>query len=153
MSSPSWGLNTRRFWMVVFALISLGIIGGGLAYYRYEQDKIRQNLYQDLTTIADLKIKLIGGWRRERLGDANSLTLNPFLWQAVATWLQGPVNSSVQSNLLELFKHLQESYGYENILLVAPSGKILLSLRPHLASLGQGQSDPWMRPSAAARRY
>ena len=135
MSSSPWGLNSRWFWMVVFALISLGVIGGGLAYYRYEQNKIRQNLYQDLATIADLKIKLIEGWRRERLGDANNMTRSPFLRQAVATWLQDPGNSGVQSSLLDLFKHLQESYDYENILLVAPTGKILLSLRPHPASL------------------
>jgi two-component system, cell cycle sensor histidine kinase and response regulator CckA len=138
MSNSPWSLNTRRFWMVVFALISLGIIGGGLAYYRYQQNQIRQDLYEDLATIADFKIKLIEGWRRERLGDANSMTRSPFLRQAVATWLQDPGTSGVQSSLLELFKHLQESYGYENILLVAPTGKILLSLRPHPASLAPG---------------
>ncbi|MBU4448713.1 MAG: hypothetical protein KKD99_09010 [Proteobacteria bacterium] len=54
MRSPHRGITVRRrFWVVVFALLSLGIMAGGLAYYRYEQDHNRREKYQDLAAIAD----------------------------------------------------------------------------------------------------
>ena len=81
MESPHRGITTRRwFWVAVFALVSLGIMAGGLEYYRYEQDHIRREKYQELAAIVDLKVLQPLERRRERLDDA----LN--LWPAAPFW-------------------------------------------------------------------
>jgi PAS domain S-box-containing protein len=136
MDNPRHGVTVRRsFWVVWFTLISLGVVAGGLAYYRFEKNNVSRAQYQELRAIADLKVQLIENWRHERLGDANSMTRSPFMRQAVATWLQDPGNSGLRLTLLEMFKLMQEGYGYENIYLASPAGKILLSLGPAPAHL------------------
>ena len=55
MKSPLQAFPTRRFWVAIFALVSLGIMAGGLKYYQYEQDHTRREKYQELAAIADLK--------------------------------------------------------------------------------------------------
>ena len=109
MDSPHRGLTARRrFWVVVFALVSLGVMAGGLAYYRYEQDHIRQEKYQELAAIADLKVRQILEWRRERLDDANRIARSPFLRQAIMDWLQEPGTPGLRAALLERLKSEQE---------------------------------------------
>ena len=135
MNNPRRELPASRRWVAVFALVSMAIMAGGLAYYRYEQDYIRREKYQELAAIADLKIRQILDWRRERLGDAGTKVRSPFLRQAIADWLQDPRKPGLHLLLLEQFKIVQEGYAYENVLLVAPDGRILLSLRPDQAPL------------------
>jgi hypothetical protein len=36
MKSPLQALPTRRFWLAIFALVTLGIMAGSLKYYQYE---------------------------------------------------------------------------------------------------------------------
>ncbi|MCG2773373.1 MAG: PAS domain-containing protein, partial [Desulfobacterales bacterium] len=129
MKSPLQAFPTRRFWVAIFALVSLGVMAGGLAYYRYEQDHNRREKYQDLAAIADLKVRQIVEWRRERLDDAARMGRDPFLRKAIAAWLQDPSNPGLRTALLEQFK--SEQIGrYGNVLLADLDGRILLSILP-----------------------
>ncbi len=131
MKSSHRGLTARRrFWVAVFALVSLGIMAGGLKYYQYEQDYIRREKYQELAAIADLKVRQIVEWRRERLDDALHLARRPFVRQAIALWLQDPGDTRLRAALLERFKLEQTGETYGNVLLLDPNGRILLSLIP-----------------------
>jgi len=131
MKNPRRGIAAnRRFWMVVFVLVSLGVIAGGLAYYWYEQDHIRREKYQELAAIADLKVREILEWRRERLDDARRMARDPFLGKAIAAWLRDPDNPSLRAVLLERFKLEQTVEQNENVLLANLDGRFLLSIRP-----------------------
>ncbi|MBI4642522.1 MAG: PAS domain S-box protein, partial [Deltaproteobacteria bacterium] len=125
----------RRFWVVVFAMVSLGVMAGGLVYYRYEQDHIRQKEYLELTAIADLKVRQILYWRQERLDDARRMARDPFLGKAIAAWLRDSGNPGLRAHLLERLKLEQEGEAYGDVLLVAPNSRILLSVRPDPAPL------------------
>ncbi|MBU4233819.1 MAG: PAS domain S-box protein, partial [Proteobacteria bacterium] len=131
MNSPRRGFTARkRFWLAIFALVSLVTMAGGLAYYRYEEDRIRRDKYQDLAAIAGLKVGQIVEWRRERLNDANRIARSPFLRKAIMDWLQDHGTPGLQAALLERFKLEQTEGHIENILLLDPNGRILLSLIP-----------------------
>ena len=134
MKSPLQAFPTRRFWVAVFALVSLGVMAGGLAYYRYEQNHIRREKYQELAAIADLKVRQILEWRRERLDDANRIARSPFLRKAIMDWLQDPSTPGLRAALLEQFKS-EQIEGYGNVLLADLYGRILLSVRPDPAPL------------------
>ena len=134
MKSPLQAFPTRRFWVAIFALVSLGIMAGGLKYYQYEQDHIRREKYQELAAIADLKVRQILEWRRERLNDANRIARSPFLRKAIMDWLQDPSTPGLRAALLEQFKS-EQIEGYGNVLLADPDGRILLSVRPDPAPL------------------
>jgi PAS domain S-box-containing protein len=140
MNSPRRGFSAqKRFWVVIFALVSLAVIVGGLAYYRYEQDYFRREKYQELSAIADLKVRQFIAWRRERLSDAGTMARSPLLRQAIANWLQDPRKPGLRLALMDHFKIMQEGYVYENVFIVSPDGRILLSLRPDQAPLCTGE--------------
>ncbi|MBU4354925.1 MAG: hypothetical protein KJ822_06210 [Proteobacteria bacterium] len=99
MNRPHLGVTGQRFWVVVFALVSLGVMAGGLAYYRYEYGRICRDKYQELAAIAELKVGQILEWRRERLSDAGRIVRSPFLAKAIANWLQDPGNPGLRAAL------------------------------------------------------
>ncbi|MDS4071271.1 MAG: hypothetical protein RKO24_16785, partial [Candidatus Competibacter sp.] len=57
----------RRAWLAVFALLALVMLVAGHAYYRSEAERFRQEKYQDIAAVGELKADQIRQWRRERL--------------------------------------------------------------------------------------
>ncbi|HRD50833.1 MAG: GAF domain-containing protein [Candidatus Competibacter sp.] len=124
------GHNGRRhpIWAVVFTLIALALLVGGYGYYRVEAARIRQEKYQDIAAIGELKVGQILQWRRERLADARRAAGNPFLRRALATWRTTPNAPDLSADGQESLQLEQEAYGYANVLLLDPDGKLLLTV-------------------------
>jgi hypothetical protein len=51
-------------WFAIFCLVVVGFISLGILYYHYEADLIRNDKYEDISTIAKLKVNSIDEWRR-----------------------------------------------------------------------------------------
>lgn len=119
----------RRTWTVIFILISLAFLAGGHFYFRTEAKRIRQEKYQSLAVIGELKAGLIAGWRKERLGDASNLAGSPFFRKAVEEWLGSPENPILRELILKRLDLPREVYGYTNVLLLNPDGRILLAAK------------------------
>lgn len=73
----STGLAHRTF-LALFFLISLMILAGGYGYYRVETKRIRQEKYQSITAIGELKAGQIQQWREHYLAEARRSAESPF---------------------------------------------------------------------------
>ena len=80
--APQTDLHHRTW--VVFILITLALLAGGYGYYRDEAGRIRQDKYQDIAAIGELKAGQILQWRQERLADAHRSAASPFFRRALA---------------------------------------------------------------------
>jgi PAS domain S-box-containing protein len=119
-------LRKQPMLLLSFAVFIL-IISGGYFYYRYEKKIIRQEQYNNLKTIADLKINQITKWREERLADAQVIAEGSFIRQNFQRWLISH-DSTLGKYLLERFSLLRYNHKYEDAIIVSDGGRLLLSL-------------------------
>lgn len=113
--------------ILIFLLFSLGIISSGYFYYYHEQAFLKQEKLDDLTAIADLKIKQIVDWRKERLGDATLIMKDTFFATRIKDWLEGRAKSGLRDEILHRLKALMV-YQYQDIVLLDPEGRVRLSV-------------------------
>ncbi|PKO14281.1 hypothetical protein CVU37_14780 [candidate division BRC1 bacterium HGW-BRC1-1] len=116
-----------RWIKLVLSAAVLVLLVGGAWFYRAQMQSTLQAANENLSAIARLKVDQIARWRTERLADAFVLTENPFLADAVARFIETP-DTVTSQGLVACFSSLQTRYDYMEILLVAPDGRVLLSL-------------------------
>ncbi|MFO1424335.1 MAG: GAF domain-containing protein [Candidatus Competibacteraceae bacterium] len=114
-------------WAVVFVSVTLALLAGGYGYYQNDAERIRQEKYQDIATIGELKISQILQWRRERLGDARRAAASPFFQRALAEWQAAPEEPDRGAEWRRQLKAERDAYGYADVLLLDPDGRILLA--------------------------
>jgi len=56
----------------VFVIVTLILLGGGYWYYHDEYQKIHKSNYDNIASIAKMKVDQITQWRRERLANAKT---------------------------------------------------------------------------------
>jgi len=122
--------------LILFGVASVSLAAGGYWYWRHEVQTIRREKYHDLKAIAELKANQIVQWRNERIADARVNSQEALFRTAVGRWLQAPGDASSSSDLQASMELVCKSNGYENMILAAPDGRLLLSLDPRLTVLG-----------------
>ncbi len=128
MMGEDWRIDSRRrVWVAVFILLTAILLAGGYGYYRGEAERIRQEKYHDIATIAELKAGQIWQWRRERLANARKASGSPFFQRALETWRAAPENLDLRADWRLRLKLEQEAHGYADVLLLDPEGRILLA--------------------------
>ena len=123
-----------RWFMAVFALMTLILLAGGALFYRAQERYFRQDAETNLNTIASFKVDQIVQWRAERIGDAAVIMESPFFIEEVTRFLADP-RAEATAQMLARFRSLQEHYHYRDILLVDADGKVRLSLSGGLRQL------------------
>ena len=68
--------------ILIFLLLSLGILSTGYFYYDYEQAYFKRQKLDEIAAIADLKIKQIVNWRAERLAGCHLDYARPLFCRA-----------------------------------------------------------------------
>lgn len=124
-------MNSFPRWLAAAAgLVMVVVLIGGVWFCRARHQKVRQDVETQLQTILHLKVEHIAAWRAERLGDAAVLMESAFFIGEVKRWLAEP-GAEKAEKILALFRSLQKSYHYQDILLLDASGMARLSVRGH----------------------
>lgn len=122
--------DTPRGMIIAILLLFIAVLLAGiLFYYRSQEHLVKQNVTDDLTSIALLKTNQIAAWRSERLGDAEVLSQDPILTGGVRDYTASP-DPVIREKLLTLFSQINTSYHYRDAQLVDTDGRILVSLDP-----------------------
>jgi PAS domain S-box-containing protein len=101
-----------------------------LLYYYYEtqQSQIRQQIENELVAIANLKADQTINWRKERLGDADTISNNAFIIPDIRRFLEGSVEPKTKSRILKWMRSFKRSDQYLNILLFDTRGNVRLAV-------------------------
>ena len=116
--------------IVLFFVIILSVGIAGITYYNYQKDNLLTEKLQELSTIADLKIKQITQWRFERLSDGKFLGDNLTLVEKISDFLHHPEKMASVEMVRQSLKSLTENFDYRSAMLVGPTGNVRLAYPP-----------------------
>ncbi|MDD5628820.1 MAG: GAF domain-containing protein [Elusimicrobia bacterium] len=108
---------------------------GGYLVYRQETGAIRQQKYDELRAISELKAEGLTAWRQERL-DTARLNSTGLVKELAGRWLAAPGGASAKTALLKRLRAIRDEHRYASVILTAPDGRVLLSLEDRLSQLG-----------------
>jgi PAS domain S-box-containing protein len=114
--------------IIVFALLSTGIIATGYLYYKKFEKTHRIAVEQELTAIADLKIGEIVQWRRERLGDGAVFYKNYNFSTRVSDFFEKPNDEERKNRLLNWLFKIYSAYQYDRVFIVDAHSKERISV-------------------------
>ena len=119
---PVWSRESPKLNLglaFTFVALAAGISVAGYGYHRAQEDNIESGIRNQLSAIADLKVRQIVAWRRERIGDAVVIAGNPAL-----DALSGRGDNGT---LREWLESIRRSYGYTEIAVLARNGQVRLT--------------------------
>ncbi|MGZ8450303.1 MAG: PAS domain S-box protein [Candidatus Deferrimicrobiaceae bacterium] len=113
---------------LVFLLLALGIVAAGGMMFRHETEHVRKATEEHLSSIADLKAAQIANWRKERLGDAESIAWNPLNSLRIRPFLESPSPGDRGDDLRDWMESWRKAYGYHDVVLLDRNGRVRLSV-------------------------
>jgi PAS domain S-box-containing protein len=125
-----------RHLLTVFIIIT--VAAGFLGYYYYQSQKsqITERIENELVGIANLKADQIVNWRKERLGDAETIFNNTFIVQDINHFVAGRAAPEIRKRILKWMQSFKRNDQYENILLLDTRGNLRLSAGPENQGIG-----------------
>ena len=118
-----------RATLFIFALFLLlaAIAGiGGYRVFREQRDEIIEQKHQELFAVADLKVREIAFWRRERIADASVIAGTPLLDDELTGWLAERSDAAARRKLLAWMGSLRQVLSYRAVAIIDAEGKVLL---------------------------
>ncbi len=119
------GSNYRRnlVLLVVVTVIVLGV--AGLLYIFYEREHIKEEKYNELALVANLKSSEISKHFEAEMEDAKLIASDIFVSDRINRFLIGEKGSKL--NLVNKFKSIEVQHDYHDVLLATLDGKLLAS--------------------------
>jgi PAS domain S-box-containing protein len=117
-----WGL------VLIFAILSLGIVVGGAFYYRHYERQFRTAAEHQLAAIAELKVGELAQYRKERLEDAAIFFENTAFSGLVRRFLEHPEDPDAQRQIQEWTVKLVATGQYDLVRLLDAQGVNRLSM-------------------------
>jgi PAS domain S-box-containing protein len=116
-----WGL------VLIFAILSLGIVVGGAYYYRHYERQFRIAAEHQLAAIAELKVGELAQYRKERLEDAAIFFENAAFSRLVRRFFDQPEDADAQRQIQEWTVKLVATGQYDLVRLLDAQGVTRLS--------------------------
>ena len=138
---PRTASNALLIALAIFISASAVITISGIYIYQYQKKEIVRAAGQQLAAIAELKVWEISNWRHERIGDANVIYKNGSFAEDVAKYFGNPLSAEWKKAVLSLLTATQDSYQYQNILLIDRNKKVRLATQEHDADFGVRHAD------------
>jgi signal transduction histidine kinase len=121
--------------IIIFFLLSICIWIAGYLYYEHQRECIKKEKQNELSAIADMKVRQIVDWRKERITDAEVILNNPLIIPYIKQGLESGA-SGLKEEILTYMKSLQEHYQYKGVILLDTKGDIRLAVPDGKESLG-----------------
>src|SRR4030042_3069566 len=122
--------------LVIFIVLTMGIGASGYFYYKSQEKQLRDATNDQLSAVADLKVKQLVAWRNERIGDATVILKNQIVLSFVYQYLDNPADPFFKEKLSAWMNLFREAYHYKTVILADAQGN---------ARLGVPQSDKPLR--------
>ena len=113
--------------ILIFFLLSAGILALGYLYYVQQATHFQREIEAQLNAIADLKVKQIVAWRRERLHDALLIYDDPISADEVDAWLKGKAPPGQEEEIQHRMQALKQNM-YVSIRLLDSQGTVRMAI-------------------------
>jgi len=127
MTTPNEPWKLPWYLVLVFLVLSIGILTTGYLYYQNQKDYIKKEKQQELAAIIALKIDQIISWRQERIDFASAIMDDPFLAMRVRDFFKGRGKAALREQIGERLAALV-SYQYQDLALIDPEGNVRLAV-------------------------
>lgn len=141
MSAPDDSQKFPRYFILIFCILSVGILSTGYLYYKNQESYIKKEKQQELAAIIALKVEQIISWRQESSDYAGTIMDDPFFAIQVMDFFKGKTKPLLRKQILERLITLA-AYRYHSLALIDPQGNVRLAtqtsgqeLNPYLKSL------------------
>lgn len=132
-----------RLPLLIYLIILCLIIGTGYWAINYQQNINEQEIKSQLTAIAELKSSQISAWNHERDIDAEILSKDHILPAYINSQNHPGTTGTIQRSLPEWMNTILEKYEYQGIILLSPTGQVLLKV-PQNASVSQASINQYL---------
>jgi signal transduction histidine kinase len=141
------GLRHVAVWLPLLAgaVVAAGLVCAGAAFFSRQRAQIQLRAERELEAIADLKVRQLVNWRRERFSDAASLMHNPLNVLRVEAFLDTPLPADRGDDLRAWLETLRASNDYLDVVLVDRHCEVRLSVGEDRPQIG-----PYARANIAA---
>jgi PAS domain S-box-containing protein len=114
--------------ILIFLLLSAGISAAGYLSYRNYSRHYRLEVERQLSAIADLKVRELAQWRKERLGDTGPFYGNEAFSSLVRRHFIHPNDIKVRRQIWTWLSKTQLYYSYKQLLLFDARGALRMSV-------------------------
>jgi PAS domain S-box-containing protein len=124
-------------WIALFVGLSAAAAIGGHVYYQAMTRAAHARAYEELHSVASLKVRQIIDWRKERIADVQGLVSSPFFSEAVVRAAQRPDDEEARNRLHKQLMVVTNDPRYDDVLIVDLDGNILVSAKKDAGGLDQ----------------
>lgn len=110
----------------IYLVLTLGLGAVGYLYYRNQKAGIQARVRDELVAVAELKVRQVIAWKRERLADAKVLMATQMM-PSVRVLLEGSQDPKAKAEILAWLETFRDVEGYANAILVNSQGRVCLS--------------------------
>ncbi len=133
---PRSGPDNLPFRLVlIFFILALCLGLAGYFYYSGQKQHIKRKAEDELTAVADLKVKQVISWRREQLDDAELFVASPLIAPDITAWMNTG-DRRLMSHILSWMRAVRASHRYKALLLLDPLGSVLLAEPAEQSAVG-----------------
>jgi PAS domain S-box-containing protein len=118
-------VNKLQF-IVAVGVVSLFIVFGAMFYYRIERNTIRNEKYNELTAIANLKVSQLEQWFNERLSEVQFFSQNEPYINIAKQIVNG--NAKQKFHFHKSISHILTNKRYNNIFMLNKKGELVFSV-------------------------
>ncbi|MCU0472511.1 MAG: PAS domain S-box protein [Bacteroidales bacterium] len=113
--------------ILLFLLISAGALVVGIFYITSQRKHLLDDSIKELSSIADLKVRQIMQWQRERIADGSFLSQNISFKRQLSGFISRSGEKELREDLLNDLKILTENYDYRTTIFVDNKSNVRLS--------------------------
>ena len=129
--------------VLVFFLFSMAVTVAGYLLFEGHKKSLKQEKWDQLGAIADLKVSQMVNWRKERVEDGAIIFESPFIAPRIEQWFKDPRTVGVKEEILRWMASLRsprQVQGFETAVLLDAEGTIRQSVPE-----GERVLDPFSR--------
>jgi PAS domain S-box-containing protein len=97
-----------RSYIIIFSLITLVVFAAGYYYYSFRVDTIKQQKYQELSVIAELKTRQITDWRSNIISEGELIARNKLLISEIKAVISGSKTAELLIDRLSLERDFKD---------------------------------------------
>lgn len=128
MTTQTQFKKIQWYLIIIFLFFTIALGAAGYFYYAHQKKSLRQDKWDQLSSIADLKVRQIAHWRKEFIDDARVFFKSPFIENQIQRFIENPRLTEVKQEIHEWMAHIEKHYQYDHIILLDTQGMVRLSV-------------------------